>query len=82
MKEMFTKEIESIARLTDIGVEEMSELVQALAKNPVNFQEVLHDIVHRAYEIGVTDGYEGQCPWTAQYTTVADPIFVKDENEG
>ena len=79
MKNIYGREIEGIARLTDIGVNEMSELVQALAKNPVNFQDVLYGIVHRAYEMGVTDGYESQCPWTAQYTTVADPIFVEDE---
>ena len=79
MKKIYSKEVAGMARLTDIGTEEMSELVQALAKNPVNFQDVLYGIVHRAYEMGMTDGYECQMPWTAQYTTVADPIFVKDE---
>lgn len=80
MKKIYVSEIESLARLTEIGKEEMSEIVQALAKNPVNFIDVLHSLVYRAYQCGMTDGYNGQCPWTTVYTDIADPIFVKDES--
>ena len=78
MTEIYTKEIERLAAILDTTKSDMQKLVYAMAnEKPINFSEMLYAMVRRAYEMGLTDGYQGQAPCTSPYTKLVSPIIVE-----